>query len=256
MLRLENVETRYDLVYALRGVSLEVPGGTISVVLGPNGAGKSTILKTVMGLLDKQPEKGTIFFREQPIHGCRTEEIVRQGLSYVPEGRQVFEELTVEENLQVGALVNRSGRRRIEAAFSRIYDYFPALVQRKRSQAGKLSGGEQQMLAIGRALMNDPQMLLLDEPSLGLSPVLVGQIFEVIGDLARGGLTILLMEQNARQALRIADQALVLENGRFVLSGSAAELARNEDVREFYLGVKAAESVRPERRYRRKKSWR
>ncbi len=256
MLVLENVETRYDLIHALRGISIEVKAGTISAVLGPNGAGKSTILKTILGLIDHQPEKGIIRFQDRDIQGFRTEEIVRLGISYVPEGREVFEELTVEENLRVGALINRRGKAEVQVDYARIYSYFPALAERRKQQAGKLSGGEQQMLAIGRALMNGPRLLLLDEPSLGLSPVLVGQIFGVIGELAGDGLTILLMEQNARQALRLADQAFVLENGRFVLSGTSAELSQDDDVREFYLGVKTSQSARQEKRYRRKKRWR
>ena len=256
MLVLENVETKYDLIHALRGISCEIQSGTITAVLGPNGAGKSTILKTILGLIGHQPEKGSIRFQNRTIHGLKTEEIVRLGISYVPEGREVFEELTVEENLRVGALTNRRSKAEVKLGYARIYSYFPALAERRKQQAGKLSGGEQQMLAIGRALMNDPQLLLLDEPSLGLSPVLVSQIFGVISDLAREGLTILLMEQNARQALRLANRGFVLENGRFVLSGTAAELAQNDDVREFYLGIRTKESARQEQRYRRKKRWR
>jgi len=256
VLVLENVETKYDLIHALRGISCEIQSGTITAVLGPNGAGKSTILKTILGLIDHQPEKGSIRFQNRTIQNLKTEEIVRLGISYVPEGREVFEELTVEENLRVGALINRRGKAEVQDGYSRVYFYFPALAERKKQQAGKLSGGEQQMLAIGRALMNGPLLLLLDEPSLGLSPVLVSQIFGVISDLASEGLTILLMEQNARQALRLADRAFVLENGRFVLSGTSVELAENEDVREFYLGVKTSESARQEQRYRRKKRWR
>ena len=253
-LRLNNVETYYGLVHALRGVSLEVKESTITTILGNNGAGKSTLLNTVLGLLDDQPDKGTIEFGGTRIDGKDPEVIVRMGISYVPEGREVFEELTVQENLQMGAYLrrDRAGTRR---DVDRMYTFFPVLAERRDQLAGTLSGGEQQMLAIGRALMNQPTLLLLDEPSLGLSPLLVEEIFSIVQSINDEGVTILLVEQNARMALSIADHALVLENGRFVASGTAGELLEDEDVREFYLGVKSEVSLKGYQRYKRKKRW-
>ncbi len=253
-LRLNNVETYYGLVHALRGVSLEVQESTITVILGNNGAGKSTLLNTVLGLLDDQPDKGTIEFGGTRIDGKDPEVIVRMGISYVPEGREVFEELTVQENLRMGAYLrrDRAGTRR---DVDRMYTFFPVLAERRDQLAGTLSGGEQQMLAICRALMNQPTLLFLDEPSLGLSPLLVEEIFSIVKSINDEGVTILLVEQNARMALSIADHALVLENGRFVASGTAGELMENEDVREFYLGVKSEVSLKGYQRYKRKKRW-
>ena len=255
LLELKNIETYYDLVYALRGVSLAVREGTITAILGPNGAGKTTILKTVMGLIDDQPDKGTITFRGARIDGKDTEEIVRMGLGYVPEGREVFEELTVRENLMMGAYI-RKDRAGIRQDGDRVYHYFPVLAEREKQLAGTLSGGEQQMLALGRALMNRPTLLFLDEPSLGLSPILVQEIFSIIQTINEEGVTILLVEQNARMALNIADDGLVLENGRFVTAGAAAALMQDEDVQEFYLGVKSEVSAKGYQRYKRKKRWR
>lgn len=255
MLKINNIETLYGMVYALRGVSLEVPEGIIMTILGPNGAGKSTLLKTVTGLLEDQPDKGTIEFLGKRIDGKETEEIVRMGISYVPEGREVFEELTVGENLLMGAYP-RNDRAAIAKDIERVYELFPVLRQRERQWAGTLSGGEQQMLAVGRGLMARPKMLFLDEPSLGLAPVLVKRIFEVIQQINAGGVTVLLVEQNARMALSVANYGLVLENGRFVLAGTPAELMEDEDVREFYLGVKSEVSVKGYQRYKRKKRWR
>ena len=255
MLTLENVETLYGRIYALRGVSLEVAEGTITAVLGPNGAGKTTLLKTVMGLLDDQPDKGRISFRGARIDGRDTEDIVRMGIGYVPEGRDVFEELTVLDNLRVGAAVRRD-RAGIRTDIERMIARFPILGERRRQRAGTLSGGEQQMLAIARALMNRPRLLLLDEPSLGLSPLLVREIFSIVEEIRAEGVTVLLVEQNARMALHVADVGMILENGRFVKSGDAAELAADEDVREFYLGLRAEESVKGYQRYKRKKRWR
>ncbi len=243
------------MVYALRGVSLQVPEGKIITILGPNGAGKTTLLKTVTGLLDDQPDKGTIEFCGKRIDGTDTEEIVRMGISYVPEGRAIFEELSVAENLIMGAYP-RTDRSAISRDIERVYQLFPALKQRDRQWAGTLSGGEQQMLAIGRGLMARPKLLFLDEPSLGLAPVLVRRIFEVIKEINTTGVTILLVEQNARMALSVADFALVLENGRFVLAGTPGELMEDEDVREFYLGIKSEVSVKGYQRYKRKKRWR
>ncbi len=255
LLELNNVETYYDLVYALRGVSLEVREGTITTILGPNGAGKTTLLNTVMGLLNDQPDKGAITFRGARIDGKDTEEIVRLGIGYVPEGRQVFDELTVRENLMMGAYI-RKDRAGIRQDRDRVYHYFPVLAERQKQLAGTLSGGEQQMLALGRALMNRPKLLFLDEPSLGLSPILMQEIFAIIETINREGMTILLVEQNARMALQIADDGLVLENGRFVTAGTADELMQNEDIREFYLGIKSEVSAKGYQRYKRKKRWR
>jgi len=255
LLEIKNIETFYTLIYALRGVSLTVDEGTITAILGNNGAGKSTILKTVMGLIDDQPDKGTIEFTGKRIDGKDPEQIVRLGISYVPEGREVFEELTVRENLLMGAYC-RHDRAGIKKDFTKIYTYFPILVEREDQLAGTLSGGEQQMLAIGRALMNKPKLLFLDEPSLGLSPILVAQIFGIIKTINEKGVTILLIEQNARMALKIAHVGLILENGRFVMKGSAQELMEDKDVQEFYMGVKAEESAKGYQRWKRKKRWR
>ncbi|MBW1798962.1 MAG: ABC transporter ATP-binding protein [Deltaproteobacteria bacterium] len=255
LLEIKNIETFYTLIYALRGVSLTVEEGTITAILGNNGAGKSTVLKTVMGLLDDQPDKGTIEFMGKRIDGKDPEVIVRRGISYVPEGREVFEELSVRENLLMGAYI-RKDRAGIKKDFERIYDYFPVLKERENQWAGTLSGGEQQMLAIGRALMNRPKLLFLDEPSLGLSPILVRDIFKIISTVNDEGVTILLVEQNARMALTISDVGLILENGRFVMKGKAKELMEDKDVQEFYLGVRSEESAKGYQRWKRKKRWR
>ena len=188
-----------------------------------------------MGLIEDQPDKGTIHYGGRRIDGMDTEEIVRLGISYVPEGREVFEELSVRENLLMGAYTRRD-RDRVDADMQRVWDYFPVLGQRQRQWAGTLSGGEQQMLAIGRALMSRPTLLFLDEPSLGLSPLLVQEIFRIIETIRQSGVTILLVEQNARMALSIADYGFIMENGRFVLKGDAAELTADPNVQEFYLG--------------------
>ena len=255
LLEIKNIETFYRLIYALRGVSLTVEQGTITTILGNNGAGKSTILKTVMGLLDDQPDKGTIEFMGNRIDGKDPEEIVRMGISYVPEGREVFEELSVKENLLMGAYIRRD-RRGIKEDFQQIYGYFPILKEREDQWAGTLSGGEQQMLALGRALMNRPKLLLLDEPSLGLSPILVKEIFGIIKAINEEGVTILLVEQNARTALAISDVGLILENGRFVMKGKSEELLKDKDVQEFYMGVRSEESAKGYQRWKRKKRWR
>ncbi|MBC8215832.1 MAG: ABC transporter ATP-binding protein [Candidatus Marinimicrobia bacterium] len=255
MLKLNNIESYYDLVLALRGVSMEVQEGTITTILGNNGAGKTTILKTIMGLLDDQPDKGTIEFNRNRIEGNDTEVIVRQGISYVPEGREIFEELTVGENLMMGAYI-RSDSAAIKKDLSLMYEYFPVLSGRESQLAGTLSGGEQQMLAIGRALMNKPKLLFLDEPSLGLSPLMVKKIFEIIQTIKENGVTIVLVEQNARMALKYADYGYILENGRFVLDGPADKLMEDKDVQEFYLGQKQEQSLKGFQRWKRKKRWR
>ena len=255
LLEIKNIETYYGLIYALRGVSLSVPEGKTTAILGSNGAGKSTLLKTVMGLLDDQPDKGTIEFEGKRIDRKDPEVIVRRGISYVPEGREVFEELTVHENLLMGAYIRRD-RAGVRNDTETIFKHFPVLRERQDQWAGTLSGGEQQMLAIGRALMNRPKLLFLDEPSLGLSPLLVKDIFSIIKAINKEGVTILLVEQNARMALSIAHIGLVMETGRFVLKGSAEELREDEDVQEFYLGMKTDESAKGYQRWKRKKRWR
>ena len=254
LLSISNVETYYDLIYALRGISLELEERTITAVLGTNGAGKTTILKTVLGLIDDQPDKGTITFRGERIDGLDTVKIVRRGISCVPEGREVFEELTVHENLRMGAWIRRD-RAAVREDLERMYAQFPPLAERRDQYAGKLSGGEQQMLAMARALMNRPTLLFLDEPSLGLSPRLVRDIFGIIRDIRESGVSILLVEQNARMALDVADYAYVLENGRFVISGTPDELRRDQDVQEFYLGMRSQESQKGYARYKRRRRW-
>lgn len=255
MLKVKNIETSYGFVNAIRGVSLDLEEGDIKTVLGANGAGKTTILKTIMGLLEDQPEKGTIEFMGKRIDRMDTEDIVRLGISYVPEGREIFPELTVFENLKMGSYTRRD-KDGVRKDYKRVSEYFSVLEERKNQLAGTLSGGEQQMLAIGRALMARPKLLLLDEPSLGLSPVLVKDIFEIIKAINREGITVLLVEQNARMALNIGNYGYVLENGRIVLSDETRVLLENDDVKEFYLGVKLEESVKGYQRYKRKKRWR
>ncbi|MEE2899743.1 MAG: ABC transporter ATP-binding protein [Gemmatimonadota bacterium] len=241
LLELADVETYYGPLRALTGVSFGVREGSITVILGNNGAGKSTLLSTVLGVLDRQPQKGTISFRGARIDGVATEAIVRSGISYVPEGRRLFNELSVRDNLTVGSYVRRN-RAEAQKTRERVYEFFPLLAERSRQPAGTLSGGEQQMLAIGRALMNGPRLLLLDEPSLGLAPILVRQVFDIISQIRDEGVTVLLVEQNARMALSIADEGLVLENGAIVIAGPAAELIDNEEVEALYMGAKTSPS--------------
>jgi len=255
LLEIRNVETCYGLIYALRGVSFAVESGTITAILGNNGAGKSTILKTVMGLIEDQPDKGTIEFMGNRIDGMDPELIVRMGISYVPEARELFDQLTVRENLLMGAYIRR-GRASIREDMDQIYGYFPILKEREDQWAGTLSGGEQQMLALGRALMNRPRLLLLDEPSLGLSPILVREIFRIIKTINQEGVTIVLVEQNARMALKIAAFGLILENGRFVMKGKSQALMEDRDVQEFYMGIRSVESTKGFQRWKRKKRWR
>ena len=255
LLQVKNIETYYDLVYAIRGASFSVEQGAITCIVGNNGAGKSTVLKTIMGLIEDQPDKGEIVFDKTPIHHVDTDKIVRMGIAYVPEGREIFEELTVQEHLLMGAYT-RTDRAGVNNDMEKVFSFFPILKSRINQWAGTLSGGEQQMLAIGRALMLKPRLLILDEPSLGLSPLLVKEIFSIIQKINQAGTTILLVEQNAKMALSISSQALILENGRFVMKGNASELMEDDEVKEFYLGVKSEESAKGYQRWKRKKVWR
>ncbi|OPY82062.1 MAG: High-affinity branched-chain amino acid transport ATP-binding protein LivF [Smithella sp. PtaU1.Bin162] len=252
MLAVKNIETWYDLIRALHGISFEVKEGSIVALLGSNGAGKTTTLKTIMRLLDDdQPEKGTVEFLGQRIDRMDTEEIVRLGISYVPEGREVFPELTVMENILMGAYT-RKDRRNAKADIESILNQFPILRERKDQQAGHLSGGEQQMLAIGRALMSKPKLLMLDEPSLGLSPLLTREIFTIIQRINKEGVTILLVEQNVNMALKYSHYAFLVENGRIVRADKPEILREDKDVKEFYLGIATETSVKGYKRYRRK----
>jgi branched-chain amino acid transport system ATP-binding protein len=252
ILKVANIESYYGPIMAIRGVSLEVPRGRIVTVLGANGAGKTTVLKTISGVLD--PQKGAIEFEARPIQRMDPDRIVRMGLGHVPEGREVFPFLTVAENLKMGAYLRRD--REVGQDLERIYGYFPILKQRLDQPAGQLSGGEQQMLAISRALMNRPKLLLLDEPSLGLSPLLVKEIFSIIRRVNdEEGVSILLVEQNAKMALEVAYYGYVLEVGRIVMADTCERLMQSKDIQEFYLGAKE-ESARGERRWKKKKTWR
>ena len=254
LLTVKNIETYYDKIKVLNAISFDVEEGKITAILGNNGAGKSTTLNSIMGLIDDQPEKGQIFFDGSPIHLKDTNKLIAKGLSYVPEGREVFEELTVLENLKVGGYLRRD-RKAMRQDLDKMFTYFPALASRKKQMAGTLSGGEQQMLAIARALMNNPRLLILDEPSLGLSPLLVKEIFQIIETINQEGITILLVEQNAFMAFKIAHQVYIMENGRFVLKGTAEELQENPDVKEFYLGVREIDSLKGYQRFKRKRTW-
>ncbi len=253
LLALANVESAYGPIKAIRGVSLKVRRGEIATVLGSNGAGKSTILKTISGVLD--PTRGTVTFKGQDITARDPAEIVRRGLVHVPEGREVFPLLNVHDNLLMGAYT-RNDRDGVARDLEQVYGYFPILKEREKQDAGLLSGGQQQMLAISRALMARPDLILLDEPSLGLSPKLTKEIFEIVVRINRErGCTILLVEQNANMALNAADYGYVLENGRIVMEDTCERLREKEDIREFYLGMKDA-GVRGERRWKKKKTWR
>lgn len=233
MLTINNVETYYGNIRALKGVSLTVPEGSTVTLLGANGAGKSTTLKTISGLVPAA--SGTIEFMDRRIDRLAPERIVRLGISHVPEGREVFKELTVAENLKMGAYTRRD-KREIEDSYESVYTLYPVLKDRRQQLAGTLSGGEQQMLAIGRALMGRPKLLLLDEPSLGLAPKLVEEIFSVIQRINREGITVLLVEQNANKALGIAEYGYVLETGSIALEDKAVSLLENDHVRRSYLG--------------------
>ena len=253
VLRLSNVESAYGPIRAIRGVSLQVRRGEIATVLGSNGAGKTTILKTISGIID--PRKGSIEFKGSTISARDPAYIVQQGLSHVPEGREVFALLSVRDNLVMGAYT-RKDRDGVARDMETVFNYFPILRERAAQDAGLLSGGQQQMLAISRALMAAPDLILLDEPSLGLSPKLTREIFEIVVRINRErGTTILLVEQNANMALNAADYGYVLENGRIVMEDTCAKLRDKEDIKEFYLGMKE-EGVRGERRWKKKKNWR
>jgi branched-chain amino acid transport system ATP-binding protein len=252
LLKISNIETSYGPVNAIRGVSLEIQEGERVTILGANGAGKTTILRTISGLL--QPEKGTIEFTGERIDGHEPDEIVRMGISHVPEGREIFPDLSVRENLRMGAFI-RKDKAGVRVDLDRVLGYFPALGGRQNQRAGTLSGGEQQMLAISRAFMSNPKLMLLDEPSLGLAPFLVKEIFHIVTRMNQEGTTILFVEQNARVALEVARYGYILEVGRVVLENTSRELMENEDVKEFYLGIKD-EGVRGTRRWKRKKKWR
>jgi len=261
LLRVENVEVVYnDVVLVLKGLSLSAEEGRITALLGANGAGKSTTLKAISGLLDGEDGEvtdGAVVYQGKPIHGWPPERIVRSGIFQVMEGRRIFADLTVEENLRCGAFTRPGSE--TPGSMERVYNYFPRLRERRKQLAGYMSGGEQQMLAIGRALMAKPKLLLLDEPSLGLAPLLVEEIFEIVKRVnAEEGVTVLLVEQNARAALSIAERGYIMENGRIVLDGAADELLNNPDVQEFYLGLSNAgekRSYRDVKHYRRRKRW-
>ena len=262
MLSVNNVEVVYNsVILVLRGITLEVAPGKVVSLLGPNGAGKSTTLKAISGLLKTElgeVTRGQILWGEERLDGLSAEDVVRKGLVQVIEGRLLFRHLTVEENLRVGGMVYQGGRH-IRQDLERVYHYFPALGKLSKRVSGYLSGGEGQMLVIGRAMMAHPQILMLDEPSLGLAPLLVRQIFEIIGEINRQeGMSVLIVEQNARAALELADYAYVLENGRIVLDGPAEQMRENEDIKEFYLGLNQAggrKNYREVKHYKRRKRW-
>jgi branched-chain amino acid transport system ATP-binding protein len=262
LLAVNNIEVIYDhVILVLRGVSLRVPAGGIVALLGANGAGKSTTLKAISGLLRTERgdvTKGTIEFQGEPIHRHDSGAVVKRGVVQVMEGRHVFEHLTVEENLLTGAYTRRDGQS-AKRDLELVYRYFPRLVERRQVKAGYISGGEQQMVAIGRALMARPQLMLLDEPSMGLAPMLVAEIFEIVSRLNREeSVAVLLAEQNATMALRFAQHGYVMESGRIVLDGDAKTISENEDIKEFYLGLSGVgqrKSYRDVKHYRRRKRW-
>jgi branched-chain amino acid transport system ATP-binding protein len=262
LLAVNNIEVIYDhVILVLKGVSLEVPEGGIIALLGANGAGKTTTLKAISNLLRAERgdvTKGSILLRGEEIQKMTAHDLVRRGVIQVMEGRHCFEHLTIEENLLTGAYTRKAGRGEIHADLEMVYSYFPRLKERAKAQAGYTSGGEQQMCAIGRALMSRPNVILLDEPSMGLAPQLVEEIFEIVRRLNEDeGVSILLAEQNTTMALKYATYGYILENGRVVLDGAAADLRENEDVKEFYLGLSASgrRSYRDVKHYRRRKRW-
>ena len=262
ILEVNNIEVIYNhVILVLKGVSLSVPKGGITALLGGNGAGKTTTLKAISNLLRSERgevTKGTIHYRGTRVQDMDPADMVKMGATQVMEGRHCFEHLTVEENLLIGAYTRRDGRGAMDADLELVYSYFPRLKERRRSLAGYTSGGEQQMTVLGRALMSRPEMILLDEPSMGLAPQLVEEIFEIVKNLnEREGVSFLLAEQNANMALRLAHYGYILENGRVVMDGLAADLRENPDVKEFYLGVseEGRRSFRDVRSYRRRKRW-
>ena len=232
ILNVENINVYYGAIHAIKDVSFEVLDGEVVALIGANGAGKSTTLKTLSGLL--RSKTGTIEFMGEDIMHAPADKLVARGLAHVPEGRRVFAQMTVEENLEMGAYTRSNSE--IAPGLERVYGHFPRLKERRRQVAGTLSGGEQQMLAMGRALMSSPKLLMLDEPSMGLAPILIEQIFQIVQDLHKAGTTILLVEQNAQMALTIASRAYVMETGKVTLSGSGEDLLHNDDVRRAYLG--------------------
>jgi branched-chain amino acid transport system ATP-binding protein len=253
ILKIRNVESFYGPIMAIRGVSLDVHPGRVVSILGANGAGKTTLMKTVSGVMD--PEKGKITFEGEEIQGQEPHKIVDRGSVHVPEGREVFPLLTVDENLSLGAYT-RNDKAGIEQDREMVFSYFPILKERRNQEAGTLSGGQQQMLAIGRGLMARPKVMLLDEPSLGLSPLLVQEIFGILRRLnEEQQMTMMLVEQNASAALELAHDGYVMEVGRIVMDGTADDLMKSEDIQNFYLGVQE-EGAREERRWKRKKTWR
>lgn len=233
MLEVEDLHVYYGGIHAVKGISFSVADGTIVTLIGANGAGKTTTLRTISGLL--RGRSGKIVLNGKDITRTSAHLIVKEGISHVPEGRRVFADMTVMENLELGAYL-RKDKSKVKEDFDRVFDLFPRLKERRQQPAGTLSGGEQQMLAIGRGLMSDPRILLLDEPSMGLAPLLVREIFHIIKEINAQGVTVLLVEQNARMALSVADQAYVMENGRVVFSGPAQSIANNDEVRQAYLG--------------------
>ena len=233
MLEVKNLEVYYGVIQAIKGISFEVNEGEVIALIGANGAGKTTTLQTITGML--QPKAGEIIFEGKDISKIPGHKIVSMGMAHVPEGRRVFAELSVYENLKLGAYT-RKDKKEIEETLARVYKSFPRLEERKNQLAGTLSGGEQQMLAMGRALMSKPKIILMDEPSMGLSPILVEEIFHIIREISAGGTTVLLVEQNAKKALAIADRAYVLETGNIVLSADAKEMMNNDSIKKAYLG--------------------
>lgn len=253
ILTIRNVESFYGPIMAIRGVSLDVHPGQIVSILGANGAGKTTLMKTVSGVMD--PEKGKITFDGDEIQGSEPHKVVQKGIVHVPEGREVFPLLTVDENLSLGAYTLKD-KGQIDHDRDLVFSYFPILKERRNQEAGTLSGGQQQMLAIGRGLMANPKIMLLDEPSLGLSPLLVQEIFGILGRLNdEQNMTMMLVEQNANAALELAHHGYVMEVGRIVMDGAADVLMQSEDIQNFYLGVQE-EGARENRRWKRKKTWR
>lgn len=255
LLKISNIETLYyDRIYALHGLSLGVKEKEVFTVLGPNGAGKTTLLKTIAGLLKDQPNKGTIEFMGKRIHRLPPEKVSRLGIVYVPEDRGLFRELTVKENLDMGCW--RRKDKGLKSDFEFIYTLFPILKERTGQQAETLSGGQQQMLAIARAILCRPKLLMLDEPSLGLAPMVADHVYDALSQISKAGTTILLVEQNARMALNIANYGFIMESGRIVLEGTSMELKENDDVKELYLGI-GGETASPKgwRLYKKRRTW-